>query len=126
MRKTLTLLVMAGLAVTLAAGEAAAQNYFGAISYSQTTRSHGYSYDYGSRSAAEQRAYNECAQYGGGCKIAVWFRNACGALAVGQDGGWGAGWNANRPGAEAAAINSCNSVSYGCSVIRWVCTTGHQ
>ncbi len=126
MQKALVLLMMAGLAVTLVAAEAAARNYYGAISYSQRTRSHGYSYDYGSRASAEQSAYNKCSQYGGGCKIAVWFRNACGALAVGQDGGWGSGWNANRPGAEAAALNSCNSVSYGCRVIRWVCTTGHQ
>jgi len=123
MRSMLLVLAVVGQAALLAPTAAVARDYYGAIAYSQSTRSHGYSYDYRSRAAAEQRAYNECAQYGAGCRIAVWFRNACGALAVGRDGGWGTGWHRTRSGAQANAIRKCSSVSHGCRVIRWVCTT---
>jgi len=123
MLRTVLLLAVVGQVAMLMPTAASARDYYGAIAYSQSSRAHGYSYDYGSRAAAEQRAYNECAQYGAGCKIAVWFRNACGALAVGQDGGWGSGWHRTRRGAESNAIDSCSGVSYGCKVVRWVCTT---
>jgi len=123
MRRLVLVLAVLGQAAMLVPTAATARDYFGAIAYSQSTRSHGYSYDYGSRAAAEQRAFNECARYGGGCRIAVWFRNACGALAVGGDGGWGTGWHRTRRGAEANAIDKCSGVSYACRVTRWVCTT---
>lgn len=123
MRRTLTFLAAAsGLIALLAQGDAAAQDYYGAIAYSTSTGAHGYSYDYGSQYDAEQRALNECYQYGGGCQVATWFRNACGALAVGPNG-WGADWHTSRSGAESKAIARCSQYSYGCSIIRWVCTT---
>ena len=52
----------------------------------------------------------------------VWFRNACGALAVGADG-YGSGWGSSRKSAEGQALQSCRRYSGGCAVIRWVCTT---
>jgi len=123
MRRLLLVLAVMGQAALLVPTAALARDYYGAIAYSQSTRAHGYSYDYRSRRAAERRAYRECRQYGGGCRIAVWFRNACGALAVGKDGGWGSGWHRNKRRAQTNAIRSCNDVSYGCRVVRWVCTT---
>lgn len=123
MKKTLLALVaVAGLTAGLPQGVAMARDYYGAIAYSTSTGAHGYSYDYDSRYDAEQRALNECYQYGGGCQVAIWFRNACGALAVGPNG-WGADWHANRSGAESKAIARCSQYSYGCSIVRWVCTT---
>ena len=94
-------------------------DYYGAIAYSTGNGAVGYSYDYGSRYAAEARALNEC---GGGCFIATWFRNACGALAVGQNG-WGADWGNSRAEAESKALNACYRYTGGCYVKRWVCTT---
>ena len=94
-------------------------DYYGAIAYSTGSGAVGYSYDYGSRYAAEARALNEC---GGGCFIATWFRNACGALAVGPRG-WGAAWANSRSGAERAALGYCAQNTAGCYVKRWVCTT---
>lgn len=123
MQRMLLVLAIVGQAALLTPTAAVARDYYGAIAYSQSTRSHGYSYDFDSRGRAERRAYNECAQYGGGCRIAVWFKNACGALAVGRDGGWGSGWHRTRRGAQYNALRSCRSVSRGCRVIRWVCTT---
>jgi hypothetical protein len=54
---------------------------YGAIAYSSATGAHGYSFDYANRESAQARALSEC---GADCKIAVWFNNACAALAVGQ------------------------------------------
>jgi hypothetical protein len=104
-----------------------AREYYGAIAYSPSTRAHGWAYDYGSRGEAEHRALDQCNRHTVGrqaedCVVPVWFRNACGALAVGADG-YGSGWGVNRKAAEALAIQSCNRYSGECSIVRWVCTT---
>jgi serine/threonine-protein kinase len=111
-----------GAALGLGAGTALAQEYFGAIAYSPTTRAHGWSYDYGSRRDAERRARDQCGRHARDCEVPVWFRNACGALAVGADG-YGSGWGATRKAAEGSAIRSCARFSGGCAVVRWVCTS---
>jgi len=107
------------LAVALSSSEAAA-DYFGAIAFSQDTGAVGYGYDYPSRAAAEERALDEC---GEACEVVVWFQNACGALAVGDDNGYGSAWAANRREAENIALNNCKQNAENCSVRRWVCTT---
>jgi serine/threonine-protein kinase len=121
-----------GAAVALGAGLAAgagqedddegAEEYFGAIAYSPSTRAHGWAYDYTSRKDAERRAMERCGRHARDCVLPVWFRNACGALAVGFDG-YGSGWGASRKLAETYAIQSCNRYSGGCEIVRWVCTT---
>ena len=103
---------------------ASAQNKFGAIYFSQSTGAHGYSYDYNSQYQAEQRALNECLGAGGtDCVRATWFRNACGALAVGDGNGWGSHWGNHRSGAEQNALNTCRRNASGCRIVRWVCTS---
>jgi serine/threonine-protein kinase len=96
--------------------------YFGAITYSPSTRAHGWAYDYSSRHVAERRALRQCGRHAGDCVVTVRFRNGCGALAVGADG-YGSGWGVSRRLAERYAIQSCSRYSDGCAVIRWVCTT---
>ena len=103
-------------------GPAAAQDYFGSIAFSPKTRAHGWAYDYTSRGEAQDRAMSECRRHAGDCVSAVWFRNACGALAVGSQA-YGAGWGTNRNLAERSAMQSCRRQSGDCSVIRWICTT---
>jgi serine/threonine-protein kinase len=104
------------------AGPAAAQDYFGAIAFSPKTRAHGWAYDYTSRTEAQDRAMSECRRHAPDCVSAVWFRNACGALAVGPQA-YGAGWGTDRGQAERAALKSCGRYSRDCTVIRWICTT---
>ncbi|MEZ5800215.1 MAG: DUF4189 domain-containing protein [Nitratireductor sp.] len=84
----------------------ACSKQFGAIAYSPNTGAHGYSYDYSSRGEAETYAMNECRKYAGDCRVAIWFRNACGALAVGNIGGWGSGWGDGQQ-RVVEAINTC-------------------
>lgn len=98
--------------------------HFGAIAYSPSSRAHGYSMDYSTQAEAEAQALAACNARGAGCQSAIWFSNACGALAVGSDGGWGGDWGADQQTAEQNAIGQCMKYSRGgCSVIRWVCTT---
>jgi hypothetical protein len=111
------------LAMALMLSPASANaEWFGAIAYSPSTGAQGYSYDYPDRWSAENRALQECNARSGGCRVAVWFRNACGALAVGNSG-WGSGWGNNQRRAEAEALGVCRRHSRGCSVVRWVCTS---
>jgi serine/threonine-protein kinase len=104
--------------------EYATQEYYGAIAYSPSTRAYGWAYDYASRGGAKERALAQCQRHADAndCVVPVWFRNACGALAIGADG-YGTGWGVSRKLAESYAIQSCGRYSDGCSVVRWVCTT---
>lgn len=96
------------------------QGHFGAIAFSQHSGAVGYSYDYSSGAAAEQRALNSC---GSDCRVVVWFKNACGALAVGAGHGYGATWADTQSDAESLAMNTCRANTTDCGVTRWVCTS---
>lgn len=116
---TASLALAAGLMMTPATAQA--QNY-GAIAYSPNTRAFGYSYDYGSRGQAENRAMSECQNRSRGCRVVIWFRNACGAVAAGPDG-WGSAWGDNRRLAEGFAKDQCRKHSNRCQVVAWACTS---
>jgi len=109
----------------LGTGAAAAHaDSFGAISLSPATGATGWSHDYSSRWEAEEVAQSHCYKYAGDCRVAIWFKNACGAVARGPDG-WGADWAAGRRQAQRAALAACSNHSYGCEVIRWQCSGGY-
>lgn len=104
---------------------ASAADLYGAIAYSQNSRAHGWAKDFQSQSAAENAAMNECNKQANDCRIGVWFRNACGAVAVGDDGGWGSDWGANMNAAENKAMHVCDGYSYNCKVAVSQCVTGY-
>lgn len=122
-RAVLGAVAFLALAAATHVGPAFAQDHHGAIAFSQQTGAVGWSYDFSSRAAAENRALHECGKHGGGCRVATWFKNACGALAVGQGNGWGGSWGKSRYEAEANALRLCSGETSGCTVRRWVCTT---
>lgn len=93
---------------------------FGAIAYSTSTGKSGSSWNFRLLGEAYNRALEECAR--DDCEIATWFKNACGALAVGDNGCWEAHWGANRSDAEAKALNSCNQRCERCRIISSPCT----
>lgn len=97
---------------------------YGAIAFSPSTSAHGYSFDYANRAAAERRAINECERHAGSddCRAILWFHNACGALAVG-DNAYGSGWGTDMLYAALYAVESCEELTDNCKVIRWVCTS---
>ena len=100
---------------------ACAADFYGAIAYSPSDGARGWSFDYSSRAAAEQRAVSECSQHGRGCKVILWFRNACGALAIGSNG-YGSGWGTDESIADRYALETCAKYTSNCSVVRRVCT----
>lgn len=119
----LRVLRLAALLVTLivpCAGHAA--DYFGAIAYSAETRQYGWANNHPSRDSAEQAALPVCRKGGvTDCRVVVWFRNGCGALAVGA-GGFGADWDARKEPAEKKALAACAKRSPKCTLTRSFCT----
>ena len=85
MRGSLLACLLAMFAACLGADVVAAQNNYGAIAYSPSTHAIGWSYDYGSRAAAEDAALVNCRKQANDC-VTHWFYNACAALAVGSAG----------------------------------------
>lgn len=117
------LIVMVTVSLLLPAVAVAQRNYFGAIAYAPTGKALGWSYNFASRKQAEREALKNCNKHGGGCKIANWFRNACGAIAIGTNGGWGADWGVSLNQAKSKTVKQCGKYDSGCKVVRWVCTT---
>jgi len=100
--------ILAGTIViaALATASTAAADY-AAIAYSKSTKSYGYSYDYGSREAAEAAALNRCDGYDK--KIVVWVHNGWCALALGDGTAYGYGWSTDcRQCAKNRALEECS------------------
>lgn len=121
MIKGKTGLALGAMLAALVALPGAALADFGAIAYSPTSGAYGYSYAFGSRGEAERAAVRKCRTNGSGCQTAIWFQNACGAVAKGP-GGWGSGWATSRQGAYAKALASCQQYSQQCKVLVWSCS----
>ncbi len=112
--------VLMGLGAMLAPGGAAAQNY-GAIAYSPSTGADGWAVNYPSRAMAERVALQDCRRYADDCAVQLWFRDACGALAVGANG-YGTGWGTSPGIADSYAIQTCRKYTSNCAVRRRECT----
>lgn len=99
---------------------------FGAIAYSEGSGAYGYSYDMGSRNAADRRAERECRRRSGSagdCRVLVWFQGACGALAKDRRGPYGSAWGYTAQEAEAKAMQICrNHGGTDCRVQEIVCS----
>ncbi|MDP2120094.1 MAG: DUF4189 domain-containing protein [Hoeflea sp.] len=115
-----TMVVVVGI-VAGTGGAAMADNY-GAIAFSKSTGGFGFAYDHLSRRDAENRAMAECRARTRGCEIAIWFKNACGSVAMGSNG-WGSAWAESRRAAERAAIRNCSRHTRGCTTLAWTCTS---
>jgi hypothetical protein len=123
-------LVPAGSASASGESESPSQRLrtnYGAIAISIDGRG-GIANDKGSRAKAQRVAKAKCkraSDYPGKCEIAVWVRNACGAVSVkwNSDGfvtkyGWAV--RAYKGPAVRAAQDKCGS---SCKRHAWVCTT---
>lgn len=98
---------------------------YGAIAYDPATRSFGWSYRWGTRALAEQRALQECRAAGGReCLVATWFQNHCGALASSPRGAWGSTSAPSSGAAAGGALAECARYAGGerCSVLARGCS----
>lgn len=98
-------------------------DFFGAIARSREGGK-GYSWNYNTRAAAEQRAITECSSVSTtkDCEVLVWFKNACGSIAEASNGGAGSGWGIDEALAEKNALESCSTVGSGCKITRTICS----
>jgi serine/threonine-protein kinase len=111
---------MVGLTALLCWSSPVRADEYGAIAFSTRSGAHGYSRGFDNREDAEERALQECGPH---CEVVLWFKNACAALAVGSDKGYGTGWASSRSEAESIAMNNCDKNADSCAVVRWVCTS---
>ena len=109
------------LAATAALAQPVVADTFGAIAYSQSQKAISYSVNGASRSAAEATAASGCSA--SDCRTALWFKNACGALASASGGAWGTGWGDTQALASQFATESCEqNGGSSCKVRLNVCT----
>ena len=112
-------------AMVLSASPASAQDRYGSIVFSQEDDggyAWGMAWSYDSRSSAKNKALDECQSRGGSsCSEISWFRNACGALAVGDDNGYGAGEGTTAHDAEYLALKGCREHNFNCSLVITKC-----
>ncbi|MCA6517862.1 MAG: DUF4189 domain-containing protein, partial [Pseudanabaena sp. M110S1SP2A07QC] len=84
----------------------------------------GYSWNYSTRAAAENRAISECESISGAgdCEVLIWTRNACMSIAEGSNGAAGTAWSTSRRQAESKARQVCRDYDgVDCRVTRTIC-----
>jgi hypothetical protein len=90
---------------------------------------YGYAFDQGTRAGAERSARAQCEKATGqaaGCDVRAYFDHACGALATGNFGEWGAATAATAGAAVQAAMGQCNDhlPTEPCKLLVSVCSPG--
>ena len=100
--------MLAGVSVPLHAKE-----LHGSIAFSQESDggyAWGIAWRFDSSVNATAGAVEQCRREGGTkCTKVGWFRNACGAIAIGEENGYGAGWGHTKRDAEADALAQCRN-----------------
>ncbi len=122
--KYLALTAFAVSAITIGSNTASAKALYGAIAYSTKSGAFGFATDYAAQKSAERDALSECKTRGGGCKATIWFKNACGSFALGDDG-WGASWGATPEKSKSEAIIECKKETKNCEVRKTICTSNY-
>jgi len=113
-----------GMAIVSAHADTGRAPSWGAIASVQGW--HGYAYDLPTRAAAELSALAQCDKAAGRsrCVVRVAFDRACGALATGNYGEWGAASAATPAAANEGAVGQCNGhlPAEPCKVVVNVCS----
>lgn len=120
--RTALLAAVVAACLTAAATGAARAAEWGTIAYSPSTGATGWTFNQVNEVDAELGALNNCSQHADDCVTAINFHDACGAVAVGDAGGWGAAWGYDDADAQFKAIDACSGYDSGCDVVRWQCS----
>lgn len=102
---------------------------FGAIAVSPDGQHAGFSIGKANRDAAEADAVSTCEDSAKGqrCEAMLWYRNACGALATGDEGAFGTGWGNSRQSACGWALRTCRDYGgRGCEANWYECSPSGQ
>ena len=102
------------LMLALTAAPTGAQTLYGSIAFSHKSGggyAGGIAWNHGSLDKARRQAIEKCRGEGGqGCREVGWFRDACGAIAIGDGNGYGTGWGETFGPAEEMAMAKCRGV----------------
>lgn len=112
-----------------ASAAGAAGGLHGSIAFSQLDRggyAYGIAWNAQGREAARRAALEECRRQDGGssCHEAGWFANQCGALAIGDQNGYGTGGGETNAKAESSALSNCQAANRNCRVEVSRCVDG--
>lgn len=92
----------------------------GSITFSQEADggyAWGIAWSFDNHPVALAESLDKCREYGGGsCTEVGWFQDACGALAIGDGNGYGAGWGDTTAEAERDALSECRAANENCRV----------
>lgn len=105
---------------------ALADSRYGSIVFSKEANggyAWGIAWSFNSHSAARDRAIRECqSRRGTSCYEVGWFRDACGALAIGGNNGYGSGWGTTHSVAKEYALGNCRQAgNEGCRIAAAEC-----
>ena len=96
------------------------RNPHGSIAYARTSSGHagGIAWNEQSHVNARRLALQQCREAGGGsaCREVGWFRNACAAIAIGDNEARGTGWGETMTTAERDALDKCRIGNRDCRV----------
>src|SRR5690348_2692795 len=91
---------------------------FGAIAYSPATRRYGWSYNVQGQANAEETAMCNCGA--SDAIILVWGHHTYLALALAENGGYGAGWDTKPERAKQQALAACPGTA--CQIVLFLHT----
>jgi hypothetical protein len=103
----------------------ATQHTFAAIAWSAKTGSYGTAWRWLSQEAAHNTALGNCEQYGrkaGDCQVVAATQDACIALAVDANKGYGWAAESDREAAKFTAMRECAAQGAGCQVLAAICS----
>ncbi len=103
--------------------QSATAQYFGAMSFSPSSNAMGWGFDFPTQEGAERAAMANCRKYVSDCQIVVVFKDACAALAAGDES-FAAVASSSRDEAQRRAMRRCSIQGPNCQIMRWVCTSG--
>ena len=102
----------------------------GSIAFSQDadgSYAWGIAWSFDSSTGAEAEALGQCRAHDGKrCSQAGWFQEACGALAIGDDNGYGTGWGATAAAAKRDALTQCRGSNNDCRIEVARCAQSEQ
>ena len=120
---SLRIIAIGVIAVLLGAPGFARGDDYGAIAYSRHSGKYGYATRGHSREDAEERAMRDC--HASDCKVEVWFKNQCGALATANHGevtGWA--HDSDLRIAKENALRNCDEHGgHHCSILIFACAS---
>ncbi|MCC6918337.1 MAG: DUF4189 domain-containing protein [Alphaproteobacteria bacterium] len=113
---------LAAMLMLLGSASAAERDSYGSIAFSPSTGANGYVYGAGSKEEAEDAALSRCDKHAGDCRTGINFWNSCGAVALGDNAGWGSAWAEDGDRAQDLALSYCREHTRNCRIIRWQCS----